>query len=264
MVLAAAVTLITLAALVIYVLAKGIPHITPELFALKYTSENASMTPAIINTAIVIVITLLISLPLGIFSAIYLSEYAKRGTKTVRLIDLTVETLAGIPSIVYGLFGYLIFVVAMHFNYSVLSGALTLAIMVLPTIMRTTQEALNAVPQSYREGSFALGAGRVRTIFRIILPSAASGILSGVILAIGRIVGETAALIYTCGTMTGIATDPLTSGRTLSVHLYILLSEGLYIDQAYATAVVLLIAVTIINTLSDIAAKRLSGKLTAK
>ena len=170
--------------------------------------------------------------------------------KFIRIVRLTTETLAGIPSIVYGLFGYLIFVKTMQMGYSLLSGALTLAIMVLPTIMRTTEEALISVPLSFREGSFGLGAGKLRTIFCIILPSATSGILSGIILSIGRIVGETAALIYTAGTVTGVA-GLFSSGRTLSVHMYSLLSEGLYTDQAYATAVVLLVFVLTINYMSE-------------
>ncbi len=262
-ILSAVFALSVLFLIVAFVLSKGLSSLSPKLFELEYTSQNASMLPAIINTVQMIVLTLAFSLPLGIFSAIYLNEYAKKKSRVSAFIDLTVETLAGIPSIVYGLFGYLVFVAFLSINYSVLSGALTLSIMVLPTIMRTTQEALAAVPQSYREGSFALGAGRVRTIFRIVLPSASGGIVSGVILAIGRIVGETAALIYTAGTATGIAKTPFTSGRTLSVHLYLLLSEGLYIDEAYATAAVLLLAVILINSLSDFLSKKISKRFTA-
>ena len=204
-------------------------------------------------------VTLLIAVPVGVFSAIYLVEYAKRGNKLVGIVRMTTETLAGIPSIVYGLFGYLIFVIALKFGLSMLSGALTLAIMVLPTIMRTTEEALQAVPDSYREGSFGLGAGRLRTVFRVVLPSAVPGILSGVILAIGRIVGETAALIYTSGTVAGIPDNLMGSGRTLSVHMYALLSEGLHTEEAYATAVILLIMVILINALSSFVAKKIQS-----
>ncbi|MBQ7916701.1 MAG: phosphate ABC transporter permease PstA [Firmicutes bacterium] len=245
--------------LVGYILIKGIPYITPELFAWEYNSENVSMMPAIINTVMMIALTLLIAVPVGIGSAIYLVEYAKRGSRLVKVVRTTTETLSGIPSIVYGLFGHLIFVIALHFNLSMVSGILTLAIMILPTIMRTTEEALKSVPDSYREGSFGLGAGRLRTVFRVILPSAIPGILSGVILAIGRIVGETAALIYTAGTVAGIPATLMNSGRTLAVHMYALLSEGLYMDQAYATAVILLIMVALINALSSFAAKKLQG-----
>ncbi len=243
-----------------YVLIKGIPHLKPSLFEWEYTTENVSMLPAIVNTVTMTVLALLIAAPIGIFSAIYLVEYAKKGNKLVNLIRTTTETLSGIPSIVYGLFGMLIFVIALGFRNSMLSGALTLSIMILPSIMRTTEEALLSVPLAFREGSFGLGAGRLRTVFKIVLPSAVPGILSGIILAIGRIVGETAALIYTAGTVAGIPKDLLSSGRTLSVHMYSLTSEGLYMDEAYATAVVLLILVLIINTVSEILAKKMTAK----
>lgn len=257
--LAAVVTVFILLLLVGYILIRGIPNITPDLFAWKYTSDNVSMMPAIINTLTMTGVTLLIAVPVGVFSAIYLVEYAKRGNKLVGIVRMTTETLAGIPSIVYGLFGHLIFVIAMKFGLSMMSGALTLAIMVLPTIMRTTEEALQAVPDSYREGSFGLGAGRLRTVFRVVLPSAVPGILSGVILAIGRIVGETAALIYTSGTVAGIPDNLMGSGRTLSVHMYALLSEGLHTEEAYATAVILLIMVILINALSSFVAKKIQS-----
>lgn len=242
--------------LVGYILIKGIPHLRPALFSPTYTTENVSMLPAIINTVSLTLLTLLFACPIGIFSAIYLVEYAKRDNRFVKWVRLTTETLAGIPSIVYGLFGYLIFVKAMRLSYSVLAGALTLAIMILPTIMRTTEEALLCVPDTYREGSFGLGAGKLRTVFVVILPSAIPGILSGIILSVGRIVGETAALIYTAGTVTGIA-GLLSSGRTLSVHMYALISEGLYTDEAYATAVVLLFLVIGINAISHLVSKKL-------
>lgn len=245
--------------LVGYILIKGIPHIRPALFSPTYTTENVSMLPAIINTVSLTLLTLLFACPIGIFSAIYLVEYAKRDNRFVKWVRLTTETLAGIPSIVYGLFGYLIFVKAMRLSYSVLAGALTLAIMILPTIMRTTEEALLCVPDTYREGSFGLGAGKLRTVFFVILPSAIPGILSGIILSVGRIVGETAALIYTAGTVTGIA-GLLSSGRTLSVHMYALISEGLYTDEAYATAVVLLVLVVGINALSHLVSKKLISR----
>ena len=243
-----------------YVLIKGVPHLKPSLFAWEYTSENVSMLPAIVNTVTMTLLSLLIAAPVGIFSAIYLVEYARKDNRLVKLIRTTTETLSGIPSIVYGLFGMLIFVIALDFRNSMLSGALTLSIMILPSIMRTTEEALISVPVAFREGSFGLGAGRLRTIFKIVLPSATPGILSGIILAIGRIVGETAALIYTAGTVAGIPKDLLSSGRTLSVHMYSLTSEGLYMDEAYATAVILLILVLIINTISELLAKKMTAK----
>lgn len=258
--LSALVTAALVVSLVVYILVKGIPHLKPDLFAWKYTTENSSMMPAIINTVIMTLLSLLIAGPLGIFSAIYMTEYARKGNKLVGLVRTTTETLAGIPSIVYGLFGQLLFVLACGFDYSMLAGALTMSIMILPTIMRITEEALLSVPDAYREGSFGLGAGRLRTVFRIVLPSAIPGILTGVILAIGRVAGETAALIYTAGTVAGIPDSLMRSGRTLSVHMYALLNEGLYMEQAYATAVVLLAMVVLINALSAF----LSRKITAK
>ncbi len=258
--LSALITVVVLMAVILYILIKGIPNLNPGLFEWEYTTDNASMMPAIINTLLITALSLLIAVPFGIFSAIYLVEYAKRGSKLVELVRLTTETLSGIPSIVYGLFGYLMFVIALEWGYSLLAGTLTLSIMILPLIMRTTEEALKAVPDSYREGSFGLGAGKLRTVFRIILPSAVPGILSGVILGIGRIVGETAALIYTAGTVTGVASGLFSSGRTLSVHMYALLSEGLYTNQAYATAVILLIVVIIINAISGLIARKVAKK----
>ena len=243
-----------------YILWKGVPHLSPELFAWEYNSNNVSMLPSMINTLLMTLLSLLVCVPLGIGAAIYLTEYAPRGSKLVKLVRMTAETLSGIPSIIYGLFGSLFFVVALKMGFSLLSGALTLSIMVLPTIMRTTEEALLAVPDSYREGSFGLGAGRLRTTFKVVLPSAVSGILSGVILAVGRIVGETAALIYTAGTVPKIPDSVLDSTRTLAVHMYTISTEGLYIDQSYATAVVLLIMVLAINGMSTLIAKRIGGK----
>lgn len=245
--------------LIIYILYHGIPNLTlPGLFAWEYNSENVSMTPAIINTVIMTALSLAMAVPLGVFSAIYLVEYAKRGNRLVKLVRITAETLSGIPSIVYGLFGYVLFVITLHWGYTLLSGAITLAIMILPLIMRTTEEALIAVPDSFREGSFGLGAGRLRTVFRIVLPSAVPGILAGVILAIGRIVGESAALIFTAGTNPVVPDSLFASTRTLSVHMYALMSEGLYTEQAFATAVVLLVVVIFINALSGFVAKRLA------
>lgn len=255
--LAAAVTVFTLVFLIAYILVKGIPYLTPDLFAWEYNSENVSLMPALVNTILMTLLSLLIAVPLGIFSAIYLVEYAKRGNKVVKVVRLTAETLSGIPSIVYGLFGFLLFNVTLKWGYTLMGGALTLAIMILPLIMRTTEEALKSVPDSYREGSFGLGAGRLRTVFRIVLPSAIPGILAGVILAVGRIVGETAALMYTAGTVAGIPENLMGSGRTLAVHMYVLTNEGLYTNQSYATAVVLLVIVVVINAVSNMAAKRI-------
>ena len=254
--LAAFITVGVLGALVIYILVKGIPNINTDLFAWEYTTENASMMPAIINTVLMTALPLLMAVPVGVFSAIYMVEYAKRGNKLVKIVSLTTETLAGIPSIIYGLFGYLMFVIALGWGLTFIGGAITLAIMVLPTIMRTTEEALKAVPDSFREGSFGLGAGRLRTIFKIILPSAVPGILSGIILSIGRIAGETAVLLYTSGTQAKVVDSVFDSGCTLSVHMYKLMSEGLYTKEAYATAVILLMMVVAINWFSGFIAKK--------
>lgn len=254
-VLAAVITVVTLLFLVGYILISGVPYLKPSLFSIEYNSENVSMLPAIINTIEMVVIALVLSVPFGVGAAIYLVEYAKKGNKFVDVVRLTAETLTGIPSIIYGLFGMLFFNIALHWRYSMMSGAATLAIMVLPTIMRTTEEALFCVPDSFREGSFGLGAGKLRTIFKIVLPAAIPGILSGIILSIGRIVGETAALIYTAGTVTGVA-GLMDSGRTLAIHMYVLSNEGLHKNEANATAVVLLLVVLLINGLSSLVAKR--------
>ena len=256
----ALITVCTLAFLLIYILVKGIPYLTPSLFAWEYNSENVSLMPALVNTILMTALSLVIAVPLGIFAAIYLVEYAKRGNKIVEVVRITAETLTGIPSIVYGLFGFLLFGVALKWGYSMLGGALTLSIMILPTIMRTTEEALKSVPDSYREGSFGLGAGRLRTVFQVVLPSAVPVILAGVILAVGRIVGETAALMYTAGTVAGIPANIMGSARTLAVHMYVLTNEGLYTNQSYATAVVLLVIVVLINALSGFIAKKITGK----
>ncbi|MDR3345312.1 MAG: phosphate ABC transporter permease PstA [Oscillospiraceae bacterium] len=252
------ITALVILLMVGYILIKGVPHLTPSLFAWKYNSDNVSLMPALINTLLMTAMSLLIAVPLGVFTAVYLVEYAKRGNKLVKVIRMAAETLAGIPSIVYGIFGMVLFVVALGWRYSLLAGGCTLAIMVLPVIMRTTEEALISVPDSYREGSFGLGAGKLRTVFRIVLPAAVPGILSGIILAVGRVVGETAALIFTAGTLAKIPHSPMDSARTLAVHMYNLSGEGLHIDQTYATAVVLIALVLLINALSSRAAKKLT------
>lgn len=259
-ILAAVITISAIVFIILYILIKGIPHLSSSLFAWEYTSENVSLLPALINTLFMTAFSLIIAVPIGIISAIYLVEYAKRGNKLVGIVRITTETLSGIPSIVYGLFGSLFFVKACGFDLSLLSGALTLSIMILPLIMRTTEEALIAVPDSYREGSFGLGAGKLRTVFRIVLPTAVPGILSGVILSIGRIVGESAALVFTAGTVAEVAKSLFSSTRTLAVHMYAISGEGLYIGQTYATAVVLLLLVIVINALSGLIAKKIGGE----
>ncbi len=241
-----------------FILVNGVPHLKPSLFEFEYNSENVSLLPALFNTLIITVISLLIAVPIGVSSAVYLVEYANRGNKFVKIVRITAETLSGIPSIVYGLFGMLFFVTTLNWKMSIASGSFTLAIMILPLIMRTTEEALMAVPDTFREGSFGLGAGRLRTVGKVVLPAAIPGILSGVILGVGRIVGETAALIYTAGTVADIAKNLNASGRTLAVHMWALSGEGLYTNQAFATAVVLLIIVIIINATSNFIARGLN------
>ena len=255
--IAVVLTVASFGYLIVYILVQGVPNLSPDLFAWEYTSDNVSMLPSTINTLFMTVLALLIAVPIGVGSAIYMVEYAKKGNRFVAVVRVTAETLTGIPSIVYGLFGMLFFVTALGWRLSLLSGAATVAIMVLPVIMRTTEEALMSVPDNYRQGSLGLGAGKLRTVFRVVLPSAIPGILSGIILATGRIVGETAALIYTAGSIAKVPNSIFDSTRTLSVHMYNLSKEGMHTEQAYATAVVLLVMVIGINLLSDWLANRL-------
>ena len=259
--LAAFLSFLVITFIVIYILVKGAPHLSKGLFALTYTTENVSLLPALINTLSITLLTLLIAVPIGIGASIYLTEYARRDNPLVSIIRIATETLSGITAIVYGLFGALFFVKYAHFGLSLLSGGITLSIMILPLIMRTTEEALLSVPDGYREGAFALGAGKLRTIFRIVLPSAIPGIFSGVILAIGRIIGESAALIFTAGTVAEVARSVFSSSRTLAVHMYAISGEGLYLNQTYATAVVLLVLVIGINVLSGFVARRLGSEM---
>ena len=245
--LAAGVNILILISLIGYILAQGIPYLSWELFALEYTTQNVSLFPALVDTILMVVVALSLAAPIGIGTAIYFVEYAKKGNKFVSIMDMTTDTLAGIPSVVYGLFGLLFFVIYLQMGYSLLAGACTVAIMILPMIIRTTEEALQAVPISYREGSYALGANKLRTVLVVVLPAAVPGILAGIILSIGRIVGETAALVYTAGTVAQLPEDLFSSGRSLAVHLYVLASEGLFMEQAFATAVVLVIITVIIN-----------------
>ena len=255
--LCGAITTIVLAFVIGYILFRGIPNLNPELFEYIFTPDNQTMLPSIITTAMLVLFALAIAIPIGVFSAIYLVEYAKRGSLYVKVVRVMTENLTGIPSIVFGLFGYLLFVSLLGFGYSLLSGALTISLMILPLIIRTTEESLKAVPDTYREGSFGLGAGRLRTVFKIVLPSAMPGILAGVILSVGRIVGETAALMFTLGMVTRVPEGVMDSGRTLAVHMYILTGEGMHVGPAYATASVLLFLVICINAISGFIAKKL-------
>lgn len=258
----ALITLAVILTIVIYILVNGVPNLNSKLFAWEYNSENVSMMPAIVNTVVMVVATLLMSVPIGIGAAVYMVEYVKKESKLAKLIKLATQTLAGVPSIVYGLFGALFFVKYLNLQLSILSGCLTLGIMILPIVMETTEEALRMVPPSYKEGSLALGATRVQTIFKVMLRPATPGILSAIIIAVGRIVGESAALVFTAGTIAKPMASMLNSGRSLSVHMYVLSGEGLYIKQTYATATVLMLLVLILNGISSLIARKLEKNTT--
>ncbi len=261
--IATVLTVLAVCLIIGYILVMGIPQIKPEMFELEYNSDNISFMPALFNTLIVIVMAVSCSSIFGIGAAIFLNEYTNKTNIFVRIVALATETLSGIPSIVYGLFGLLFFVYYLQWGLSLLAGACTMAIMTFPIIMRASQEALAAVPDLYREGSFGLGAGRFRTVFKIVLPAAIPGILGGIILAIGRTVGESAALIYTAGSIAAVPETVFSSTRTLAVHMYLLASEGLHIDATYATAVLLLLFVLLINFATSAVANRISkGKMT--
>lgn len=251
-------TVLAVCLIIGYILIMGIPQIKPEMFELEYNSDNVSFMPALFNTLIVIVMAVSCSSIFGIGAAIFLNEYTNKQNFFVRIVALATETLSGIPSIVYGLFGLLFFVYYLQWGLSLLAGVCTMAIMTFPIIMRASQEALAAVPDLYREGSFGLGAGRFRTVFKIVLPAAIPGILGGIILAIGRTVGESAALIYTAGSIAAVPETVFSSTRTLAVHMYLLASEGLHIDATYATAVLLLVFVLLINFATSAVANRIS------
>ena len=239
-----------------FVIKNGISHISLEFLLTSQSNGESGIFPMIINTLLMIFITTMIAVPVGIASAIYLVEYAKQG-RIVNVIRFATESLAGIPSIIYGLFGMIFFVTVLGFSWSIWSGALTLSIMVLPTIIRTTEESLKNVPDSFREGSLALGASKIRTIVKIILPISAPGIVTAVILSIGRIIGETAAVYLTAGMSPRIARSIMESGRTLSVHMYLLAKEGISFEEAYATALVLMIIVFVLNISARLISKKI-------
>lgn len=232
-----------------YILLNGIPNISPSLFEFKYSSQNVSIIPALVTTFLSIVITLIVTLPIGIFTAIYLSQYAKNKI-LIKSVRFATEILSSIPSIVYGLFGYLFFVDALHLGYSLIAGCLTVSIMILPTIIRTTEEAILNVNPLQAHASLALGATKIQTIFKIVIPEAINGILGGIFLSTGRIVGESAALIYTMGTVAKTPSSIFDSARTMAVHMYVLSTEGFHVKEAYATAVLLLVFVILLNFVS--------------
>lgn len=240
--IAAGFTLTALLWIIAYILIKGIPGLSMDFII----NPKTGILPSIIATLEMVAIAILIAAPIGISSAIFLTEYAKQG-KITKIIRFATESLSGIPSIIYGLFGLLFFVKALGWGWSLLSGSLTASIMILPTIIRATEETIKSVPKEFREGSYGLGASKIRTIFKIILPTASPGILAAMILSIGRVVGETAALVLTAGTVLQLPGSVMDSGRTLSVHLYLLAKEGISFEAAFATATVLIITILIVN-----------------
>ncbi len=249
--------------MIVYVFIRGLPHLTLKLVttATSVLKGTEGILPMIINTLYVIIITLLISTPIGIGAAIYLNEYSKSTSKIVGIIEFTIETLAGIPSIIYGLFGFMFFVSFLHLKMSILSGALTVGIIILPLIIRTTQESLKTVPQLYREGSLALGATKLYLIKSILIPYAMPGIVTSVILSIGRIVGESAALIFTAGIgyslPNGLFSHLSKSGATLTVQLYQYLAVGKDLSICFAIASVLMIVILIVNFSTKYISKKL-------
>jgi phosphate transport system permease protein len=253
------ITLGVLGLILYYVLVRGVPNITWGFLTTSFNSEYHGIADILLATIYIIGITLVISVPIGIFAAIYLQEYAKQG-KLLSVIRFSIESLAGIPSIVYGLFGYIFFVLLLGFKFSLLSGGLTLSILVLPTIIRSTEEALKTVPPSFKEASLGLGASKLYTLFRIILPCAIPGILSSVILSIGRIVGESAAVFLTAGMVYRLPKSIMDSGRTLAVHMFAIANEGFSFEETWATAAVLVFLVAIINAVARILSNTLSKK----
>ncbi len=244
--------------LVLYILMNGVQYLTPSLFEWEYSIDNVSMIPSLITTIYLVIGALLIATPIGVFTGFYLVDYANRNNPVVKAVSIATDTLAGIPSIIYGLFGMLFFVVYLEWQFSLIAGILTVTIMSLPVIIRATEEALVASGVSIRQASYALGAGKLRTLFKVVLPVSMPGILSGVILATGKIIGETAALMFTLGTATQLPKSLFTSGRTLSLHMYILSGEGHHVNEAYATAVVLLVFVVLVNALSTLISRQFS------
>nr|WP_207754977.1 phosphate ABC transporter permease PstA [Desulforadius tongensis] len=251
--LAVILTLGILFLILFHIISQGIFGINWEFLtqAPKKMGKEGGVLPAIVGTVYLVAVALAVATPIGVMAGIYLTEYTRKG-KLVSTIRFFTETLAGIPSIVFGLFGFLFFVIFLEWGWSIISGGLTVAFMILPTIVRTTEEAIKSVPQSYREGSLALGATRWQTVYKIVLPSALPGIVTGIILGIGRVVGETAAVYLTAGTSGFIIPSSVWDpARTLSVHLFVLASEGISFEKAYATAAVLIMLIFVINFMAN-------------
>lgn len=258
----AGVAVLGLLSILVFVSVKGIPHLSAQLLFGKYSVRSVSILPSIVATLLTVLISLIVAAPIGVFTAVFLNEYTKKGSKAVKVIRTAIDILSGIPSIVYALFGMVTFVVWLGGKQSILAGSLTIAIMLLPTVVRSTEESLKSVPDGLREGSLALGAGKVRTVFKVVLPSALPGIASAIILAMGRVVSESAPFIYTMGnSLKGMPAGVTDSGTTLAVALYRLAGEGRFVNQAYATAFVLIVVVLSLNAVADLITKKLDKKL---
>lgn len=256
--LTTAVAVIALITILVYVLIGGVGKLKPSLFG--DGSEGPTIVPAIVGTLSLVGISLVIAVPLGMGAAIFLAEYANVKGKFVKVVRIATETLAGIPSIVYGLFGYLVFVVAFKMGYTLLGGGITLAVMILPTIVRSVEESLLSVPDGIRKGSYALGAGKVRTIFKVVLPSCAGGIVTAIILAVGRVVSESAVLLLTVGMVVNKMPASLMSpGTSLALDIYYFANFG-YPDEAAATSVVLIVFVLLINLAAVVVGKLIKRK----
>lgn len=244
-------TLVILVFIIVFVLKRGLPVVRWDFLFDKPQDmgKAGGILPTIVATILLPLLAIAIALPLGVGTAVYLTEYT-RESRITQIIRFGTDCLAGIPSIIFGLFGFIFFVTMLGMGWSLLSGGLTLAIMILPTIIRTTEEAIKAVPNSYREVSFSLGATRWRTVLKVVLPSALPGILTGVMLSIGRSIGETAAVIFTAGSSLRMPTSIFDSSRTMAVHFYILAREGISVENAYGTAAVLVLSVLMVNMLA--------------
>jgi len=245
---ATVVTLGILIFIIFFILEKGLPVVDLDFLTGKPEDlgRSGGIFPTIIGTILLPLLAIAIATPLGVFTAVYLTEYT-RESKVTKIIRFGTDCLAGIPSIIFGLFGYIFFVITLEMGWSILSGGLTLAVMVLPTIIRTSEEAIKSVPKSYREVSFSLGATTWQTVKKVILPNALPGIVTGIMLSIGRSIGETAAVIFTAGSSLRIPTSIFDSTRTMAVHFYILAREGISAENAYGTAATLIISVLIVN-----------------
>ena len=248
-----AAAILSLGFIVIFLLVKGVPYINAEFLFGEYIMDGRiTILPSLVTTIMLVFLTLIIAIPLGVFASIYLTEYTKKGSRFVKILRSAIETLAGIPSIIFGLFGMLLFVITFKLGFSIYAGAFTLVLMILPTVIRTTEESLLAVPDSYREGSLALGAGKYRTIFKVVLPSSVSGIITSIVLGMGRIVGESAPVLFTVGSTMSMPSGFSGSGISLAVFMYILAGESFHVNEAFGVAVVLLGIVIVFNILSAV------------